>query len=49
MLDLLLVGHVPIWADLSLDAMTTASWELHQREGERIQIALVTLGVSRNF
>jgi len=49
MLDLLLVGHAPIWANLSLDAMATASWELHQREGERIQIALATLGLSRNF
>jgi hypothetical protein len=49
MLDLLLVGQAPIWANLSLDVMATASWELHQREGERIQIALATLGLSRNF
>jgi len=44
-----LVGHAPIRANLFLDAMATASWELHRREGERIQPALATIGLSRNF
>ena len=49
MIDLILVGHMPLWANLALDAMATTSWELHRREGERIQIALATLGLSRVF
>jgi hypothetical protein len=49
LVDLLVLGNVPVVGGVSLDLLASSSWEVHPGESERIQITFVTLGVSRAF
>jgi hypothetical protein len=49
LLDLLVLLNAPIGLGLSLDLLGSSSWEFHREESERIQVSIVTLGVSRRF
>lgn len=49
LLDVLALANWPLWGYVTLDVVGNASWEFHDVDSERIQVTVLTVGVSRAF